>query len=485
MANRETISRVRPDWLEPARDEGSTEVLGLAIAWSAAEPGRLGEVGLMRPGIPELVLGRGGRAATDTTNRLVFYRQRPGGNVECPPIEGPGISRNQLLIRARADELEVERVGRCALAINGREVERGVVQADDVVSLKHQLVLYCVRRPLRIRAPRAEERRAPYAFGGADEHGIVGESRGRGRVRDQLAFCASADDHVLILGESGCGKELAARAVHQLSRRRGRDHGLSQRSDLPGRHHRRRAVRQRQGLPEPRDGRAAGHGRRGRRLHPVPRRDCRAPARPAGAPAARPGRGGEYQRLGEARPPPRGPAPIAATNRDPSELKHDLLGRLTLRITLPGLQDRREDIPLLINHLLKRAVATNPGIGEDFFEDWDGHAGTPRVDPELVSALLKHQFTQHVRQLDAMLWLAISGSHGRYIALTPEVRALLRDDVAPAGARTTEPTAKEIQDACDRHGGNVSKAWPELGLKSRYALYRLMSKHGFRRRPDG
>jgi len=71
---------------------------------------------------------------------------------------------------------------------------------------------------------------------------------------------------------------------------------------------------------------------------------------------------GEYQRLGEARARRSNVRLIAATNRAPHELKHDLLARLRLRIATPGLDQRREDIPLIARHLLRAMAAGDPEV---------------------------------------------------------------------------------------------------------------------------
>ena len=66
---------------------------------------------------------------------------------------------------------------------------------------------------------------------------------------------------------------------------------------------------------------------------------------------------GEYQRLGEARVRHADFRLIAATNRPPTAVKHDVLARFGLRLELPGLNERREDIPLVAAHLLRRTTA--------------------------------------------------------------------------------------------------------------------------------
>jgi len=62
---------------------------------------------------------------------------------------------------------------------------------------------------------------------------------------------------------------------------------------------------------------------------------------------------GEYQRLGEATCRRADLRLIAATNGNTSLLKHDLLARLPLRIVVADLNARKEDVPLLVRHILR------------------------------------------------------------------------------------------------------------------------------------
>jgi len=63
-------------------------------------------------------------------------------------------------------------------------------------------------------------------------------------------------------------------------------------------------------------------------------------------------RGGEYQRLGDARSRRSDFRLMAATNRPVDAPEHDLAARVAIRARVPGLDERRQDIPLLLRHLL-------------------------------------------------------------------------------------------------------------------------------------
>jgi len=143
--------------------------------------------------------------------------------------------------------------------------------------------------------------------------------------------------------------------------------------------------------------------------------------------------GGEYQRLGEATARRADIRLIGATNRSPSAMKHDLLARLTVRIALPALAERREDVPLLVRHLLLRAAKKSPEIGERFVRAMPDGRPDVQVEPSLVEMLLRTNLETNVRELDGLLWRALSAS-GRDAVSLP-------DDLVPqGGTRSRRPT---------------------------------------------
>ena len=139
---------------------------------------------------------------------------------------------------------------------------------------------------------------------------------------------------------------------------------------------------------------------------------------------------------------------------------------------MPGLDERREDVPLLARHLLLRTAARDAHLGEAFLEGWDGRTGEPRLSANLARALVLHGWSTNVRELEALLLKAASSSKGDVLELTDEVRRFIKIPAKPTG----EVTAEEIRAALARHGGVKDKAWRELRLPSRHALHRLMKK---------
>jgi two-component system nitrogen regulation response regulator GlnG/two-component system response regulator HydG len=189
--------------------------------------------------------------------------------------------------------------------------------------------------------------------------------------------------------------------------------------------------------------------------------------------------GGEYQRLGEARSRSADRRLVAATNRPIDAIRHDLAARLALRVVVPSLNDRREDIPLIARHLLRRIAASDADIGERFFDGWTGREGEPRLSVPLVRALVAHDYTTHVRELEALLWSSLASSSDGTVELTPAVREeLAAMSRASPGTDTRGVTAEMLRAAMERHQGVQEKVWRDLGFANRYVLKRLLKKHG-------
>jgi two-component system nitrogen regulation response regulator GlnG/two-component system response regulator HydG len=191
---------------------------------------------------------------------------------------------------------------------------------------------------------------------------------------------------------------------------------------------------------------------------------------------------GEYQRLGEARTRRSSFRLVAATNRPLSSLKHDLLARFVHRITVPTLDERREDVPLVLDALLRRAAQANAALRERFLAVRHGKIAEARVAPQLATRLLAHHYTHHMRELDRLLWLAIGTSEGEYLTLTPALEAELPER---APSLPQELDAERVTAALAQAGGNRTQAARILGLKNRFALLRLLKKFGLEGSEEG
>jgi DNA-binding NtrC family response regulator len=465
----------RFSWDAGSHDPGS-ELLHLVICWSLDEPDRIGEAA---PIAERCILGRGGADTQDSAPRVLFYRQRPRGSALAPPLAGSRISRVQLELSPTGDgRLSVRSVGRCVMLVRGEVASRADLEPGDILVLRDAMVLLVVRRrPLRD-ALRRSSGSISFPFGRADPHGIVGESPAAWALRGDLALAGQSGQHVLLLGQSGTGKELAARELHALSPRSDRAFIARNAATIP------------EGLVDAElFGVAKGYPSAG------------SPERPGLIAEADGGtlfldeigelpaqlqshllrvldRNGEYQRLGEARTRRADLRVVAATNRPIDHLKHDVAARFPIRVRIPGFEERREDIPLLLRHLLVHAAQTTPTV-EHVIERRGGALAEPRIDPLLVDVLVRHHYTHHMRELDRLMWVALASSHGSFLALTPEIGAELRFAPAaePAPVEPGPVGRREIEAALAEVGGSITKAASRLGLKNRFALYRLMKQH--------
>jgi two-component system nitrogen regulation response regulator GlnG/two-component system response regulator HydG len=448
--------------------------LGLVVAF-CTEPGRTGEVFIVED--DEAILGRGGPRDDDPAVRLLPVRQRPGRNEARPPLESPFLSRVQLKVRRAGNELKLENLGRVALRDEaGRDVKNLALAPGGLAALGDQMVFLCVERPGRLAASTIDERAWP-AFGEPDADGIVGESVPAWKLRDAVAFLGGRAAHVLVLGPSGSGKELAAQAIHRASPRRAKRLVARNAATIPATlveaelfgnaaNYPNSGMPERPGLVGEAEGSTLFLDEIGELPEELQTKLLRLLDD-----------AGEYQRLGDARRRNADVRMVGATNRKLDALRHDLAARLKLRLTLPGLDERREDIPLIARHLLRRIASNDPAIGARFFEGWNGKTGEPRMTAALVRTLVRHAYTTHIRELDALLWLSISGSTGDVLDVTPELESEVARPVAPRTA-VTEISEADVRAALEKAGGKREQAWRDLGLANRHVLKRLIKKYG-------
>jgi transcriptional regulator with PAS, ATPase and Fis domain len=305
----------------------------------------------------------------------------------------------------------------------------------------------------------------------------VGTSDAIVEVRRAIERAARAPFALLLEGESGCGKELAARAVHQLSVRRERrfcdvncaalpDELLE--SELFG--HARGAftgaVADKAGLFEEADGGTLF-------LDEITDLSPRGQAK-----LLRVLQQQEVRRVGETFSRPIDVRIVTATNRDMREeaadgrFRQDLLYRLdVIRIRIPPLRDRPEDVPVLARHFWQSLA---PRVGS-----------TAGLRHDVLSALSRYHWPGNVRELqNVMAALAVAAPpRGRVRA------SLLPATIAGAAAATSGRLADArdqferrcLEVALARSGGNRSGAAADLGL-SRQGLLKTMARLGIEAR---
>ena len=224
---------------------------------------------------------------------------------------------------------------------------------------------------------------------------ILGSSRGIADVREAIERAAAAPFPVMVEGESGSGKELVARAVHRRSVRRDRAFSALNCAALPDDlidaelfgHSRGAftgAVAERAGVFE--------ESHLGTLfLDEVGELSPRAQAK-----LLRTLQDGEVRRVGENTSRRVDIRLVAATNRDlrqevaAGRFRLDLMYRLdVIRIVVPPLRDRRDDIPLLAEHFWQAAAAR---VGS-----------RAMLSPQSLAALARHDWPGNVRELQNVL----------------------------------------------------------------------------------
>nr|WP_018868922.1 nitrogen regulation protein NR(I) [Thioalkalivibrio sp. ALgr3] len=267
--------------------------------------------------------------------------------------------------------------------------------------------------------------------GSAEETPIIGEAPAMQEMFRAIGRLSRSNITVLINGESGTGKELVARALHQHSPRAGQPLIALNTAAIPkdlleselfG--HERGAFtgasQTRKGRFEQADGGTLFLDEIGDMPFDLQTRLLRVLA------------DGTFYRVGGHTPIHTDVRIIAATHQDLEErvragqFREDLFHRLNvIRIHVPSLRERPEDIPLLVNHFMSE-VATELGV-------------EPKVmRPEVVAEMQRLPWPGNVRQLEnTCRWLTVMAS-GREVHLD-DLPAELRRDDTPRSTGTPQP----------------------------------------------
>ncbi|MBX2856938.1 MAG: sigma-54 dependent transcriptional regulator [Rhodobacteraceae bacterium] len=320
------------------------------------------------------------------------------------------------------------------------------------------------RLTIENRAMRADlEQRDPL------ESTLIGQAAGMVDLREEVRAIASSEIDVLIQGETGTGKEVVARAIHDASDRRSHPFvainlsalpAASIESELfghdagafPGAHRTRfgKFEHARGGTLYLDEIGAAPLALQVKLLRVIEER--------------------VIERLGSNERIDLNVRFIASSNQDlcemvqRAEFRSDLLYRLAVvTLTLPPLRDRLEDIPRLFHHLLQAAAKRM---------DRD----PPDIPPELLADLSLREWQGNVRELRNLAERFVLGLDREQAATV-----VLNEPLAVQIERFERGV---IASVLARHGGSLKETYESLGL-SRKTLYEKMARHGLKRQDFG
>jgi DNA-binding NtrC family response regulator len=309
-------------------------------------------------------------------------------------------------------------------------------------------------------------------------HGLLGRSAQMRRLMASAERAGRSEVSVLILGETGTGKEVVARSIHAASKRSDKpletvDCGsllpTLVASELFG--HEKGAFtgadEQRIGAFERADGGTIF-------LDEIGELPAALQATLLGVLERK-----SFRRVGGTKPVTVDVRVLAATNRDLREevnkggFRADLFYRLAVvSLQIPRLADRAEDLPILVEHFLREA----------------GHQGDPEaiISPEVMVLLKRHRWPGNVRELRNFVDAALAMGEAPGFEGQGDGEGV---ELTIAGDRETYHRTKErvlhafegqyLRRLLDDSAGNVAKAARDAELDRSY-LIQLLKKHGLR-----
>jgi len=304
---------------------------------------------------------------------------------------------------------------------------------------------------------------------------IISRNHEMRRIFDILPEIAESDSTVLIEGDSGTGKELFARAIHNLSARRHKPLVTVNCGALPDTLLESELFGYKAGAftdaKKDKPGRFALAEGGTLFLDEIGDVSPAMQTRLLRAIEAR-----EYEPLGATAPVKANVRIITATNRELTQLvkegsfREDLYYRVNVvKISLPVLSQRKEDIPLLMDHFIARF---NRLRGKEI-------AG---VDPDVLSALMQHDFPGNVRELENIIEHAFIMCRGTVIGMEHLPEHLRPKSSAPRVRNGVDSTLRDaeataILAALERNKWNRAATARELGIHST-TLWRKIRRLG-------
>jgi len=306
---------------------------------------------------------------------------------------------------------------------------------------------------------------------------IISKSRDFQRIFDILPDVATSDSTVLIEGPSGSGKELIAKAIHNRSKRKRRRFVAVNCAALPDTLLESEFFGYEKGAFT--DARKSKPGRIALAEGGTLMLDEIGDLPPVlQVKLLRFLQEKEYDPLGSTRPVKADVRIIAATNKSMAELvannlfRDDLYYRLNvMKIILPPLSRRREDIPLLVDHFIR---GFNAKIGREIVN----------VSPEVMKFMMTYDFPGNVRELENIIEHGFILCRGNIIQMEQLPQEILAHassnktaEIYPVGSPLLGAEAKAIMEALRQHNGHRSNTAAYLGI-DKATLWRKMKKYG-------
>jgi transcriptional regulator with PAS, ATPase and Fis domain len=305
--------------------------------------------------------------------------------------------------------------------------------------------------------------------------GVVGTSKGMRDLFEKVHNAAQHDSHVLILGESGTGKDLVARTIHYNGVRAKGPFISVNCAALPGELIESELFGYRKGAFTGATSDSVGLFRAAHggtifldEIVEMPPATQSKLLRVLQDKKVRP--------VGGTEEIPVDVRVLCATNRDIHEatkekaFRKDLFYRVSvITFEIPPLRDRREDIPLLVDHFLRKF---NERFGKSI----------KRVEPAALEVLKDYRWEGNVRELENAIESAFAMGQGATLKKRDfpghVVESAEKDAAEEQGVTTLRDMEKEmVQRAMGVSRGNKSKAARLLGI-TRKRLYNLMDRYG-------
>ena len=433
-----------------------------------------GQVQARRMRAYTLVVTSRGRAPmhVDVDAQSIRVGSRPENDVV---VDDPSVSRLHLEIAAEDAGFRLRDLGsRNGTFVDGYRVKDIYLRDGSVIRAGKSEIAF-----------RLASHEVDIPAGGAARFGpLVGASIAMRELYAVLAKVARADTTLLVEGETGTGKELVARAVHEASARASGPLVTVDCASMPAGllesllfgHERGAftgATDRRMGQLELADGGTLFLDELGElplELQPKLLRALESRT---------------LRRVGGTEEIPFDVRIVAATNRDLAEevnrgaFRDDLYYRLAvIRLRVPPLRDRLEDLPMLIDHFVRRR-STSPAEGERMLA---------AISEDNLRALAQHPWPGNVRELRNVIERSLTLAHpDERLELsptsphtTPEDAGFEVDVDKPYGEGKAELVdrfdRKYLFAQLERHGGNISAAARASGLE-RMHFKRILKKY--------